>query len=249
MCFRKTEPLFPPKLVALQIDLQPERADLKAEFGRRRRFLVPTISFWNFVRICHAASVIYRAPGGLFRRTKRKTKKMRHLMSAALIAGAAVASPALAQVAGTYSGTAKDGSNVAFTVTTDAATGKLAVTSASVNFTAPCRGFSYTLYQGEGYGLTADITDGAVSNTTYYPNFYIYFSLKFAKNGKTATGLEQVIAPALYTAKTPPARSLFCESPKQSMSVSLQTSAARPPVAPKTYVYDSKGRIIGEVTH
>ncbi len=168
-------------------------------------------------------------------------------MSAVLVAGVAAASPAMAQVAGTYSGTAKDGSTVTFIVTTDPSTGKLAVTSAGINYTAPCKGVSYILYQGIGYGLTADITSGAVSNTTYDSNFYITFSLKFAKNGQTATGLEEVIAPALYTANAPPARALFCESKKQAMSVSLQTHASQPAATPLHYMYDSKGRIIGEV--
>lgn len=168
-------------------------------------------------------------------------------MSAALIASVAAASPAMAQVAGTYSGTAKDGSDVTFTVATDTATGKLAVVSAGINFIAPCKGVSYTLYQGEGYGMTADITNGAVSNTTDYPNFYIVFSLKFAKNGQTATGLEEVISPALYPPNATPAKSVFCESKRQAMSVSLQTTASRPATPPLHYVYDSKGRIIGEV--
>jgi hypothetical protein len=172
---------------------------------------------------------------------------MKHLMSAVLIAGVAAANPAMAQVAGTYSGTAKDGSDVTFTVSTDTSTGKLAVTGAGINFVAPCKGVSYTLSQGEGYGMTADITNGAVSNTTDYPNFYIAFSLKFAKNGQTATGTEEVISPALYPPNTTPAKSIFCESKRQAMSVSLQTTASRPVTAPANYVYDSKGRIIGEV--
>jgi hypothetical protein len=171
---------------------------------------------------------------------------MKHLMSAALIIGMA-GGPAAAQVAGTYSGTAKDGSNVTFTVSTDTSTGLLAVTAAGINFQAPCKGESYTLYQGEGYGMTADINNGAVSNTTYYSDFYIAFSLKFAKNGQTATGSVEVIAPALYTANTPPTKALFCESKKQTMSVSLQPASTRPAAATATYVYDSRGRIIGEV--
>jgi hypothetical protein len=167
-------------------------------------------------------------------------------MSAALIAGLAATGPAMAQVAGTYTGTAKDGSMVTFTVTTDSSSGKLAVTSVGINYTAPCKNESYTLYSGIGYGLTADITNGAVSSTTYYPNIYVTFSLKFAKNGQTATGLEEVIAPALYSTTALPARAIFCESKRQAMSVSLQTTP--PPAAtPLHYLYDSKGRIIGEV--
>jgi hypothetical protein len=172
---------------------------------------------------------------------------MTYVMSAALIIGLAAAGPALAQVAGTYTGTAKDGSSVTFTVTTDTTTGNLAVTSAGINFQAPCKNESYTLYSGEGYGMNADIVGGAVSNTTSYPQFYIAFTLKFAKDGKTATGTELVIAPALYTPNTLPARSIFCESPRQGMSVSLETSASKPAAAPLHYVYDSKGRIIGQV--
>jgi hypothetical protein len=70
---------------------------------------------------------------------------MRHVTSAALVIGIAAAGPALAQVAGTYSGTAKDGSSVTFTVTTDTTTGNLAVTSAGINFQAPCKNENYTL--------------------------------------------------------------------------------------------------------
>ncbi len=172
---------------------------------------------------------------------------MRHFMRAAVIIGLATAHPALAQVAGTYSGTARDGSTVNFTVSTDPATGVLAVTSVGINFTAPCKGATYTLNSGIGYGLTADITGGTVSSTTYYPNIYVVFSLKFAKNGKTATGAEEVISPSLYTANTPPVKALFCESKNQFMSVSLQPAASRPAAAPSSYVYDSKGRIVGTV--
>jgi hypothetical protein len=95
--------------------------------------------------------------------------------------------------------------------------------------------------------MNADLVGGAVSNTTSYPQFYIAFSLKFAKDGKTAAGTVEVIAPALYTPNTVPARSIFCESKRQGMSVSLQAPASQPAAAPSRYLYDSKGRIIGEV--
>jgi len=167
-------------------------------------------------------------------------------MSAALIAGLAAAGPAMAQVAGTYTGTAKDGSPVSFTVTTDTSTGSLAITSVSIDYTAPCKNETYTLYSGIGYGPTADITNGAVSSTIDYPNIYVTFSLKFAKNGQTATGLEEVIAPALYSTTALPARAIFCESARQAMSVSLQKTPP-PATTPLHYLYDNRGRIIGEV--
>jgi hypothetical protein len=63
----------------------------------------------------------------------------------------------MAQVAGTYAGTATDGNGVKFVVETDTTTGELAVTSASIVFSAPCKNSTYVLNSGWGFATLADI--------------------------------------------------------------------------------------------
>jgi len=139
--------------------------------------------------------------------------------------GACAISPAAAQVAGTYSGSTADGHSVTFTVSTDAGTGKLAVTGASVGFSDLCSNGS-TLNSGWGYGLTQDIKKGAVSNTTSDPYFTIAFSLAFSGDGQSATGTVSSIGPTLSPVGPKPKKALFCQSPSQSMSVTLQSPDA-----------------------
>jgi hypothetical protein len=153
---------------------------------------------------------------------------MKHIVNvcgAAMLA-AALATPAAAQVAGTYNGTSADGSGLQFVVGTDSSNGELAVTSATVFFTAPCKKSTYVLNTGWGFGLTADITKGKVTYTVPDNYFVITFSLDFSKDGQSATGTILSVSPTLAPVSDKPKTALICTSPKQSLSVTLQTDAS-----------------------
>jgi len=136
-----------------------------------------------------------------------------------------------AQTAGYYKGTSADGSGLEFQVATDMATGLLAVTNATVFFSAPCKGVVTTLNTGWGYGLFADITNRKVSNSTTTSYFDISFNLVFSADGQTAQGSIVSISPDLYTipGATKASRALFCTSPKQKLSLTYSaTQVAHP---------------------
>ncbi len=159
----------------------------------------------------------------------------RLLVTAAL--AAAIASPAAAQVAGTYSGTSADGNTVQFVVSTDSGTGFLAVTSATDFFSALCNDGS-TLNTGWGYGLTADIVNRKVKNITPNNYFTITFNLVFAPDGQSATGNITSISPTLTPVGPRPKKALICTSPSQTLGVTLQSGAAKvAPPAPGAIMY------------
>jgi hypothetical protein len=143
---------------------------------------------------------------------------------AALVA--ANATPAAAQLAGTYSGTSLNGDYVSFTVATDTGTGKLAVMSANISFSALC-GNGSTLNTAWGYGMTQDIVKHRVKNITAGPYFTITFNLDFAAGGQSATGQVTSISPTLTPVGPAPKHALFCRSPSQTMSVTYQGAAAK----------------------
>jgi len=136
-----------------------------------------------------------------------------------------LATPAAAQVAGTYSGTSADGSGLTFVVGTDSGNGNPAVTNATIFFSAPCKKSSYVLNTGWGFGLTADIVHHKVKYTAIDNYFVISFSLDFS--GDTATGTITSISPTLSPVSAKPKKALICESPSQSLSVSLPSEPAR----------------------
>jgi hypothetical protein len=164
------------------------------------------------------------------------------------VAAASVMAPACAQVAGTYSGASMDGSGISYTVATDTSTGNLALTSASIGYTAPCKGSEgYTSVGGWGFGLNNDIVSHKVTETTYGGYFNFLVSLKFSTDGQSATGTIETIVPTLYPTDAKATKSLYCLSPKQTLTLSLQPPGAKvkPPLN-TSYLYDRKGRIIGQ---
>ena len=173
---------------------------------------------------------------------------MKSLLSACggVLLAAALATPASAQLQGTYTGTSADGQGLTFVVGTDPNNSEPEVTGASVGFSAPCKNSIYTLNEGEGWGPNADIVNHKVTTIFSFPGFYNKLTLKFSSNGQTATGTIESIAPYLNPANSPPKNSLFCESPKQTMSVTYSPSDVRAPAVHGQLVYDRKGRVIGE---
>jgi len=153
-------------------------------------------------------------------------KTMMSLLATAVVAAAA-ATPAAAQVPGTYAGTTADGQDVSFVVATDPNTGAYALTSASINFVAPCKNQVYTLYTGWGFGLEADIVDRKVLATPSDNYFYFTINLTFAPDGQSAKGTLTSISPSLYSATSgaKPTTATLCESPKQALALTLQPSS------------------------
>jgi hypothetical protein len=143
------------------------------------------------------------------------------------ILAAALATPAAAQVAGTYAGTTADGVGLSFVVGTDSNNGDLALTSAGINFTAPCKNSTYVLNTGWGFGLTADIVHHKVSYVAIDNYFVFTFSLDFSSDGQSATGTITSVSPTLTPVSNKPKKALFCESPKQGMTLTLQPPTAR----------------------
>jgi hypothetical protein len=114
-------------------------------------------------------------------------KRLFDVCGGAILAGA-LATPAAAQVVGTYRGTAADGTDIAFLVSTDASTGNLALTGAGIDFAAPCKNSSYVLISGWGFDLLADIVNRKVSYVAVNNYFVFTFNLKFSGDGHSATG-------------------------------------------------------------
>ncbi|MEJ0045716.1 MAG: hypothetical protein WDN04_06030 [Rhodospirillales bacterium] len=160
---------------------------------------------------------------------------------------AAMATPAAAQIAGIYNGNSADGSGLTFTISTDSDTGLLAVTSAGVGFSAPCKNSTLTLNEGWGYGLNADIVNHKVTAVSTGAYFDITVSLKFAANGQSATGTITTLSPTLDNTVSPAKKALFCASPKQTLTLTYAGPAAARAPAHGVILYDRKGRAIGQV--
>jgi hypothetical protein len=149
-------------------------------------------------------------------------------IAALMVAGVG---PAAAQVAGVYSGTSMDGNGITLDVSTDTGTGLLAVTGASIGFSALCSDGS-TLNSGWGYGLTQDILNRKVKNTTAGYYFTITFDVTFSRDGQSATGTISTVSPTLSPVGAKPKKALFCTSASQPLGLTLQADGAkvRPPV-------------------
>jgi len=140
---------------------------------------------------------------------------------------AALATPAAAQVAGVYAGTSTDGVGIQFTVSTDSNNGDLALTSAGIGFSAPCKHSTYVFNSGWGFGLTADIVNKKVSYVAIDNYFVFTFNLTFSSDGQSATGEITSVAPTLTPVSNKPKKALICESPKQGMTLTLQPPSAK----------------------
>jgi hypothetical protein len=152
-------------------------------------------------------------------------KTIIYAYGAAIIA-AALATPSMSQVAGTYAGTSADGNAVSFVVGTDTNNGELAVTTANISFSAPCKNSTYELNTGWSFGLLADINKARkvfISENGNYFRFKI--SLDFDSDGQSATGTILSTSPTLYPVGPNPARALICTAAMQALSLTLQSSS------------------------
>jgi hypothetical protein len=165
-----------------------------------------------------------------------------------IILAAALATPAAAQEAGIYAGTSADGVGIQFTVSTDPNTGDLALTSAGIGFSAPCKNSTDVLNTGWGFGLTADIVNSKVTYEAIDNYFVFDFSLTFSSDGQTATGTITSYSPTVTPLTDKPKKALFCVSPKQTMSLTLQPPTARVSPALKGPVqFDPLSRQVSQI--
>jgi hypothetical protein len=143
----------------------------------------------------------------------------------AAIIAAMLATPATAQVQqGTYTGTSADGQNLTFVVGIDSNNNDVAVTSAGISFSAPCRNSTVVLSQDWGTGLLQDIIKGKTGKFSLTDAYFTFdISLDFTTDG-TATGTIKTFSPTLDPIGSAPTKALFCESPEQTLSLTLQSS-------------------------
>jgi len=142
---------------------------------------------------------------------------------------AAFATPALAQSVpqGNYAGTSADGNSVSLTVATDG-NGVNAVTGALVWYTANCKGGSVVTNTGWGYGFDAPISGkDAAKNTTGTNNFTIALKMTFDPATSSVSGTVSTIVAVLSPVGPKPKKALYCKSPTQTFSATLQPQSAR----------------------
>ena len=161
------------------------------------------------------------------------------LLQALGVASCLVASHAAsAQQAGVYSGTAKDGSNISFTIGTDASTGNLQVTAVGIGLIDTCTPGAFTY--NTGWGLGGDGTDLTGNTGTYnfsYGYLYVTATLKFV--GKVLIGTVANATPTLIEpASGEPKKAAYCSGKQQTFKATLQTGTAAAAVAmPRALFY------------
>jgi hypothetical protein len=90
-------------------------------------------------------------------------------------------------VAGTYAGTSTDGNSVQFVVGTDTNNGEMAVTAATIFFSAPYANSTYVLDTGWGIGTLADINANNRVTIEVDGGYYAFtIGLHFAEDGQAS---------------------------------------------------------------
>lgn len=152
----------------------------------------------------------------------------------AVFAGALfTATGALAQLAGSYSGTSADNSNISLTVTESG--GVFTVTNMNIGFVASCNIPGSTVSEGWGFFLGQPLVNGAANFVSHNDYYYTFGKMHFSGNTVikgVITSLTATFAPG----STPPIKSQFCKSPNQAFTLTKQPAAELPPVAPGTAV-------------
>jgi len=155
---------------------------------------------------------------------------MKHLLGATALVAAlvALASPAAAQIAGTYTGTSADGQLVYIVVGTDPFTSAPAIEGAGIYFNAACKGKSGTVLSSSiGYNPNADLVGNQVTSNYDISFIASTFTLTFDDNTSSATGTITTYAPDLFpVGGVKPTKSLFCVSKKQALTLTY-TGMAR----------------------
>jgi hypothetical protein len=162
----------------------------------------------------------------------------------AVAAMLAACSSASAQQVGQYTGTAKDGSYVSFTVGTDPANGDFELTIISIDFTATCQKSQEQV--GEGVGDDppdgTDIINGKVKYTVIYQGIFVPVSLTFEGTQKLK-GMTSAYVPEFnpVNVKKTPTDTQLCVSAKQPLTATFQGADAVRPIAPGTVTVQARG--------
>ena len=168
--------------------------------------------------------------------------KFRPTLAAGILAGVCLAGAASAQQAGTYAGTATDGSTISFTVSTDTATGALQITAFGFSFNDTCSPGGFTF--SSGWGLPGQSGDLTGSKTTYNFSFaYVDVTATINFSGSTASGTITNVTPTFVppaTSGATPKKAAFCSSKKQAYTASISSGSA-PPDAKRVQGYAYMG--------
>ena len=138
--------------------------------------------------------------------------------------------PALAQQAGTYSGTMDDGNFVSFTVV-DNGGGNFEMSSASINFTDTCKNPSGTANEGWGFFVGQNISGGKVNFVSQDDYYYISAKLTFVSDNKIKGTLFSRTA-VFVPGSDPPTAAHFCSAPKQGLVATFQGPGRGPAISP-----------------
>ncbi len=164
------------------------------------------------------------------------------VMPTALLLAAFASTAAVAQVAGTYTGSTADGESVSFTVTQDSASGTFSVTGENISFSAPCKNSTTTLNTAWGTGSTVPITNHVAKLALQDSYFFFSGTLRFT--GSTMSGMLASTSPDLiFNAAGHPTKALYCVSPAQSVTATLTAAGSNAPAAatqPKAVLFRSQ---------
>ena len=160
----------------------------------------------------------------------------------ALVCLGSVPFAALAQSAGTYTGTTADGENVSFTVTQDATSGEYSITGENIAFNAPCKNSTITLNTAWGTGYSVPITKGVAKLALQDSYFFFSGTLRFTATAMSGT-LASTSPNLAYNASGHPTKALFCVSPAQAVTGTLSaagSTVAASAVPPKAVLLRSQ---------
>ena len=148
-------------------------------------------------------------------------------LSTLVVAGAVAlcfTTGAMAQKAGTYSGTSQDGAFISFAVTKNGSV--FTFTNANVNFMAACTNPSRVANEGWGFYLGQDIVAG--DNDFHSANDYydVRGTLHFYNN-KTIKGTITSVTAVFVPGSDPPTQAQFCKSARQPFVLKWQTAPQR----------------------
>jgi hypothetical protein len=148
----------------------------------------------------------------------------------AVFAGALFAATgALAQQAGSYSGTSADNSNISLTVTESG--GVFTIGTMNVGFVAACNVPGNSVSESWGFYLGQQLVNGAADFVSHNDYYYTFGKLHFSGN-HVIKGVITTVTATFVPGNTPPIKSQFCKSPNQAFTLTKQPAAELPPIAP-----------------
>ncbi|HEY1709693.1 MAG TPA: hypothetical protein VGG10_15600 [Rhizomicrobium sp.] len=143
----------------------------------------------------------------------------------AALAALGSANSAQAIKAGSYSGSAADGTYIAMTVT---GTGPFTITGVSVNYMAPCKKSTQIANEGWGFYVGTTIVGKTTDFVSHNDFYYIHATADFSTKDEV-TGLIGSRTAVFTTWTTLPTDAAFCVSPTQAYTLKYQGPVAPTP--------------------